>query len=195
MYHALTLNGYSNFINAVKRQRNLGLWKSKASNTFLDYSLACKWSPEKVFVWMVPEICAFNVASPVVVSIYCTQICDTFWKIHCQKCSKYVIITLKYNLTIMKFLKYKVYLPIGTYMCLLNFSYPTDELLSQGFGQLDYVRDCLYTFVWAILICFQLMQNMYLKNGNLPWKYYSTEKIKCYCKIYGNKTHCQTFSK
>jgi hypothetical protein len=25
MYHALTLNGYSNFINAVKRQRNLGL--------------------------------------------------------------------------------------------------------------------------------------------------------------------------
>jgi len=47
----------------------------------------------------------------------------------------------------MKFLKYKVYLPIGTYMCLLNFSYPTDELLSQGFGQLDYVGDCLYTFV------------------------------------------------
>ena len=25
MYHPLTLNGYSNFINAVKRQRNLGL--------------------------------------------------------------------------------------------------------------------------------------------------------------------------
>jgi hypothetical protein len=25
MYHALTLYGYSNFINAVKRQRNLGL--------------------------------------------------------------------------------------------------------------------------------------------------------------------------
>ena len=25
MYHALTLNGYSDFINAVKRQRNLGL--------------------------------------------------------------------------------------------------------------------------------------------------------------------------
>jgi DNA-binding MurR/RpiR family transcriptional regulator len=25
MYHALTLNGYSNFINAVNRQRNLGL--------------------------------------------------------------------------------------------------------------------------------------------------------------------------
>jgi hypothetical protein len=25
IYHPLTLNGYSNFINAVKRQRNLGL--------------------------------------------------------------------------------------------------------------------------------------------------------------------------
>jgi hypothetical protein len=25
MYHPLTLNGYSNFINAVKRQRNFGL--------------------------------------------------------------------------------------------------------------------------------------------------------------------------
>ena len=25
IYHALTLNGYSNFIKAVKRQRNLGL--------------------------------------------------------------------------------------------------------------------------------------------------------------------------
>jgi hypothetical protein len=25
IYHSLTLNGYSNFINAVKRQRNLGL--------------------------------------------------------------------------------------------------------------------------------------------------------------------------
>jgi hypothetical protein len=25
MYHPLALNGYSNFINAVKRQRNLGL--------------------------------------------------------------------------------------------------------------------------------------------------------------------------
>ena len=25
IYHALTLNGYNNFINAVKRQRNLGL--------------------------------------------------------------------------------------------------------------------------------------------------------------------------
>jgi hypothetical protein len=26
---------------------------------------------------------------------------DTFWKIHCQKSSRYVIISLKYNLTIM----------------------------------------------------------------------------------------------
>ena len=45
MYHALTLNGYSNFINAVKRQRNLGLcfhntnhdnwvWKKKKKTTY-----------------------------------------------------------------------------------------------------------------------------------------------------------------
>jgi hypothetical protein len=32
MYHALTLNGYSNFINAVKRQRNLGLGSGELKN-------------------------------------------------------------------------------------------------------------------------------------------------------------------
>jgi hypothetical protein len=34
MYHALTLNGYSNFINAVKRQRNLGLGLQVLLNLF-----------------------------------------------------------------------------------------------------------------------------------------------------------------
>jgi hypothetical protein len=44
MYHPLTLNGYSNFINAVKRQRNLGLLPELYFRGIIPYILFGKWN-------------------------------------------------------------------------------------------------------------------------------------------------------
>jgi hypothetical protein len=43
MYHPLTLNGYSNFINAVKRQRNLGLTLYMYKNVVMSVTKAMRY--------------------------------------------------------------------------------------------------------------------------------------------------------
>ena len=53
MYHALTLNGYSNFINGVKRQRNLGL------RTLLSAILNTGLYLHILYIWIFPRYLLF----------------------------------------------------------------------------------------------------------------------------------------
>ncbi len=84
MYHALTLNGYSNFIKAVKRQRNLGLDHTDYSYSTVDvgvifvcthsnYNLENPW-----FLTLINDSCNWQLGSP---RFLCrpTAFCSTCW--------------------------------------------------------------------------------------------------------------------